>query len=172
MFLLGVLALAGFSPGESSAEPPGPQENVVLATKLYADMQSIATAVDIYHKQYKVIPSSTAELLSGAFLKSVPAMGKELGGGEYSIQKGYANMDGQGREDDTIYSGENVPEAVCVEFNKRYAQVPLNEGTIFDYRAAGNKYPGEVYGRQMKVYAIKWESDRNVCEVNWVLEYK
>lgn len=171
LVLLGIFTLGTLVPSHAFAELTDQEKNIALAKELHNDMNSIATAVEAYRIKNKVAPTSVDQLLAGAFLKSVPVMGEDLGGGAYLIQKGYGNMDGLGKDDDAIYSGENIPEAVCVEFNKLYAQAPLNDGTVFDYAAAGRKYPGEVYGRQMKVFAIKWERDRTVCEIDWVIDY-
>ena len=171
LVLFGILVLGVFAPGHVFAELTEQEKNIALAKVLYNDMNSIAKAVEAYRVQHKVAPDSVDQLLAGAFLESIPVMGEEFGGGAYLIQKGYGNMDGRGKKDDVIYSGENIPEAICVEFNKLYAQAPLNNGTVFDYAAAGRKYPGEVYGRKMKVFAIKWESYLKVCEIDWVIDY-
>lgn len=171
LLLFGILTLGALAPGYVFAELTEQEKNIALAKELYNDMNSIAKAVEAYRVKHKVAPDTLDQLLAGSFLSSIPVMGEELGGGAYLIQKGYGNMDGRGKDDDTIYSGENIPETICVEFNKLYAQAPLNNGTVFDYAAAGRKYPGEVYGRKMKVFAIKWESDRTVCEIDWVIDY-
>ena len=114
-----------------------------------------------------------AHLLESGFLHSKLVMGKELGGGSYDVSASYDDMDGQGEMDHAIFTtGPFLPAALCSEFNKLYAAPPLNDVTIFDHQAAGYKYPGQVYGRQMKAFAIKWKTAEQGCEINWVLEYR
>lgn len=160
-----------FMPIASLAKPLDEAEAVALAQKIFADMRIIADAVAEYSKKNDAVPPNTQALLTGDFLKSIPPMAEGLGQGEYSIRRQYDNMDGRGKGDDAIFSGEKVPEEVCVAFNKLYAEPPLKEGIVFDYAAAGNKYPGEIYGRHHQIFAIKWQSERKVCEIDWVIEY-
>lgn len=144
-----------------------------LAAKLYADMSVIADAIEAFRKSNGEAPRNTDELIAAGLIASVPLLGDELGGGSYTIQPNYADMDGQGELDAAIFSGEYIPEAVCVEFNARYAQAPINQsGVVFDYQAAGEKFPGAVHGRDQKVYAIKWKTADTICEINWVIDYK
>ena len=173
-FFLGALSFClltvfALFPGDSLAEEP---VEVQLAAKLFNDMSAVSGAVEAYRKQHGVPPKTTEELLASGLIASMPVFGEELGGGEYRVQYRFADMDGQGEMDDAIYSGENIPMNVCVEFNKRYALPPLNDGTVFDWQAAGGKYPGEVFSRDHKVFAIKWETVHTACEINWVIDYR
>jgi hypothetical protein len=165
VMLVGMVCAAGPAVAEESREAQ-------LAAKLYADMSAIADAAEAFRKTNGIVPRNTDELIAAGLIDSVPLLGDDLGGGSYFIQTAYADMDGQGELDAAIFSGEYIPEAVCVEFNARYAQAPINEsGSVFDYQAAGEKFPGEVYGRDQKVYAIKWKTSDTVCELNWVIDY-
>ncbi|GEM_PF-3025038 len=142
-----------------------------LADILYTDMKSIAAAVDVYQERYQQLPSSEQDLLEGQIVQKMQSYPEEFVSGRYFIQARYDDMDGKGDLDDTIYTGDKIPETVCIEFNKRYAMPPLNTGEVFDYQAAGAKYPGAVYGRHMEIYAIKWETANKTCEINWVIAY-
>ncbi len=80
-------------------------------------------------------------------------------------------MDGLGAKDAVIYA-QDLKIEVCEEFIGRYASVGLNT-RIHDYEGVGNKYPGEVFGRHMKIYAMSWSKDAwpDQCDIAWVMRY-
>lgn len=158
--------------GNSYAATLSPEQALVGATKIYNDMVVIDKAVEQYRIKFSRMPYTLGELLGGGLLSSLPVLGDELGGGNYEIGLSADDMDGQGESDHVIALTKMVPMEVCVEFNKLYAAEPLKDGTVFDRQAAAEKYPGQVYGRHMKTFAIKWETSQKDCEINWVLEYR
>ena len=169
--LLGMLFMVVSFPGNASAEPSDQIGIEQSVTKLYDDLRTIGDAIEKYRAKEGKTPDNLDALVAGGFLQAVPTMGSSLGGGGYEFMKGYDDMDGKGEKDDALYPSTYVPEAICVEFNKRYASAPLNDGTVFDYQAAGGVYPGKVYGTSMKIYAIKWSTTDTNCELNWVVDY-
>lgn len=148
------------------------EQALVGATKIYNDMVAIDKAVEQYRIKYSRMPYTLGELLNNGILNSLPVLGDQLGGGNYEIGLSADDMDGRGEYDHVIALTSMVPMEVCVEFNKLYAAEPLNNGTVFDRQAANEKYPGQVYGRQMKTFALKWETAQKDCEINWVLDYR
>ncbi len=169
-FLAANISLPGYVSAEENTVTRTPQQ---LAEIVFNDMSMLAAAVENYREKKFRLPQSTAELMAGpqSIIENMPVYAKELGRGEYSLRLQYDNMDGQGTWDDTLYTGDQIPAAICLEFNKRYASPPLNEESAFDYQSAGNKYPGEVFGRGIKLYAIKWQTTNDACEINWVIRY-
>lgn len=147
------------------------------ATKLYNDMRTIADGLDLYVNKNGAYPPDRGDeslLVSTGILKSLPTLVKLPGApvnDDYEWFPAYDNMDGIGANDDTLTTYTNMTLDVCAEFNRRYAAPPLNDGTVFDYEAAGNQYPGQALGRQHKVYAIKWSTAATKCEIDWVMQY-
>ncbi|MDT8442091.1 MAG: hypothetical protein RQ723_10565 [Desulfuromonadales bacterium] len=165
--LLSGCATTGAGP-EVSTPPLTPSE---LADKIHQDLGVVATAVDQYRSRFGEVPPTTGEFLESGIIAAMPSYPQELGRGGYEIRARYDDMDGVGEHDDTIYTGDRVPTDVCREYSLRYATPPLNITDIFDYQAAGNKYPGEVHGRQIVTYAIKWQTIEDFCEINRVIRY-
>lgn len=172
MLLIGIAFLSASVPYGASAEPL-PQEQIErLTIKLHDDLQNVARAYEDYQAKQGRPPENIETLVAEGMLTAVPETAPELAQCKYEFVDGYDDLDGKGIKDVAVYTTSCVPIEVCQEFNRRYAQAPLNDGTVFDYEAAGNAYPGKVFGQQMKVYAIKWAPSDELCELNWVLEYK
>jgi len=166
VILLVVLLL----PIHSSAEAVDKDKAVELASKLYNDLHLISESFAKYRSEYGEAPKSLADMSREDVLKKLPTMGPELGDGLYEIVLKYDDMDGKGEMDSAIFTTVDVPLEVCVEYNKSFAQEPLNEGPVFDFKESGSKYPGELYGLHMKTFAIKWPVTVG-CQINWVLDY-
>ena len=156
LFICFLAANISFPGDVSAVESTATRTPQQLAKIVFDDLSMLAAAVENYREKNLRLPQSTTELMAGpqSIIESIPVYAKELGRGEYSLRLQYDNMDGQGTWDDTIYTGDQIPTAICLEFNKRYGSPPLNNESVFDYQAAGNKYPGEVFGREIKLYAI------------------
>ena len=80
-------------------------------------------------------------------------------------------MDGIGADDDVMYA-QYLKIEVCNKFIRRYSSAGP-EDVIYDYEAHRERYPGEVFGRHMKIYAITW-SNINIseyCDIEWVMQY-
>lgn len=156
--------------GKAVGQAMDPEKAVEGAEKIYNDILLVSDAVEKYRIQHGDIPNDINPLVQSGLI--VPSMVADLGGGTYAFHKLFDDMDGQGDWDSAIYTTADAPPEVCAEFNRRYAAAPLNDGTVFDYQAAGKKYPGQVFGRDHKVFAIKWETAQAGCEINWVIEYR
>ena len=90
---------------------------------------------------------------------------------ELKYTPGYADMDGIGASDDVIFA-QDLKIEVCEEFIRRYSSAGP-EDIIHDYEANRRRYPGEVFGRHMKIYAIKWSGEDYIgyCDIEWVMQY-
>lgn len=90
---------------------------------------------------------------------------------EVKYSSGYSDMDGKGAYDSVIYVQELKVE-VCEEFIHRFSSFGPGD-VIYEYEENGNKAPGELFGRHIKIYAISWEKSfsRDFCDVNWVMQY-
>ena len=90
--------------------------------------------------------------------------------GPIKFFRGYADVDGVGTLDDVI-TVMQLKNEVCQDFVRRYASPGFSD-TIYDFEAAGNKYPTETTGGHIKVYAVRWETDEvDYCDILWVMEY-
>ena len=88
----------------------------------------------------------------------------------FKFFRGYADVDGVGTLDDVI-TVMKLKNEVCQDFVRRYDSPGFGD-TIYDIEAAGNKYPGEVVGGHIKVYAVRWlTGDVDYCDILWVMEY-
>ncbi len=84
--------------------------------------------------------------------------------------RGFANVDGVGPLEDVI-DIIDLKNEVCQEFIRRYASPGFGD-TIYDFEAAGNKYPTETIGEHIKIYAVNWETaELDRCDILWVMEY-
>lgn len=84
----------------------------------------------------------------------------------------YDDNDGNGLEDRIVFARELKLE-VCEEFVSRYASPGFGD-KIYDFKAAGKKYPGQTIGKHVKIYAINW-SERpfpDTCDIMWVVQYR
>jgi len=62
---------------------------------------------------------------------------------------------------------------VCEEFVRRYASPGFGD-TVYDFQAAGKRYPGQVIGKHIKIYAIDWSAGdfSEDCDIYWVVQYR
>ena len=73
---------------------------------------------------------------------------------DFIYQNTYDDTDGLGPKDKVLYVRE-LKNEVCEEFIRRYSSPGFGD-MIYDFEAAGKKYPGETLGRHIKIYAINW----------------
>ena len=83
----------------------------------------------------------------------------------------YDDTDGLGPWDKVLYV-QRLKNEVCEEFIRRYSSPGFGD-KIYDFEAAGKKYPGEAIGRHIKIYAINWEMETSpdYCDILWVMKY-
>lgn len=152
------------------------------ATKFYNDFRILSDAMDEFYRRNGRLPTAAEVngdkiLVTSGILKAMPTPdlswkdSTDYGAASvYEWSSSYDNMDGVGAHDSTwLYY--YVPNELCAEFNSRYAAPPLDDGTVFDYQAAGSQYPGENLGRHHRVYGIKWVTTDSTCELEWVTQY-
>ncbi|MFC1779500.1 hypothetical protein ACFLZU_04090 [Thermodesulfobacteriota bacterium] len=84
----------------------------------------------------------------------------------------YQDADGDGVEDRIVFARELKLE-VCEEFVRRYASPGFGD-KVYDFQAAGKRYPGHTLGRHVKIYAINWTetSFSEACDIMWVVQYR
>jgi hypothetical protein len=149
------------------------------ADRVFKQMQTIHKAATDYQNDHGSLPAGNykatkEKLISGDYIKSFPLPHPSIFGTPnpegYRFSTMYARMDAGPNKDAAIVLW-GLKDEICKAFNTLYSS--NNSGpTIFDYEAAGKKYPGEAIGRNMLIYAIKWRTHVvDDCEVNWVLEY-
>jgi hypothetical protein len=80
------------------------------------------------------------------------------------------DMDGSGARDDVILV-QDLKLEVCEEFSRSYSDFKPDV-IIHDFEAE-EKYPAEVYGRHIKVFAIIYAKTQepDYCEIEWVVKY-
>ena len=151
------------------------------ATFIYEGLRAINDAANLYAIDNNgSLPSGNTKLvesllLDGGYLKTWPVIPAFAFTDpvQYDLRysNGYANMDGLGEADDVIYA-QDLKIEVCEEFIRHYSSVGPGE-IIHDYEAYGNKYPGEVLGRHVEIYAITWSMARSpdYCDIEWVMQY-
>ena len=85
--------------------------------------------------------------------------------------RAFLDMDGLGEMDDVIFL-QDLKVEVCEEFFRLYPG-DMPGDVIFDYEANGKRYPGDVFGRHVKVYAITWSTTDPIeyCDIEWVMQY-
>jgi hypothetical protein len=171
LFVLTALTLT------SGCMPASPEGH---AKQIHKEMQTIYDAAMDYKSDHGSLPhgdfrAAKEELISGGYIKLFPQphpsiFGKPYPEG-YRLSPQYDTMDA-GSDPDYALGLWRLKDEICKAFNNLYSS--NNSGpTIFDFEAAGKKYPGEVIGSDMLVYAIKWKTkDVDNCEVNWVLKYE
>lgn len=90
--------------------------------------------------------------------------------GDFRYFSGYANVDGLDGVDD-VFTVRDLKTEVCQVFVRRYAS-PGFRDTIHDFEAAGGKYPTEISGQHITIYAVDWFSgERGLCDILWVMKY-
>jgi hypothetical protein len=80
------------------------------------------------------------------------------------------DMDGSGARDDVILV-QDLKLEVCEEFSRSYSDFKPDV-IIHDFEAE-EKYPAEVYGRHIKIFAIMYAKSQepDYCEIEWVVKY-
>jgi hypothetical protein len=150
-----------------------------LAEKTYNDLGLISEAVTRYKEDHGDFPRGDfwqvrATLFQEGYLKAFPSPAPGIFSGQtmdYRLDTKFAKMDDNAEQDAAI-AVWGLKDDFCRAFNNRYSS-DHSGATIYDWEAAGKKYPGQTIGRHMKTYAIKWESDAvDDCEVEWVIEYR
>ena len=151
------------------------------AVQIYEDLRVIIDAAMLYANDNDVrLPTGNptaarAALLDGGHLKAWPVVPPfaftDVVQHDYRYIPGYADMDGYGASDDVVFA-QDLKLEVCEEFIRRYSSAGPDD-IIYDYEANGEKYPGEVLGTHMKIYAITWDIDLQLdyCDIEWVLQY-
>ncbi len=176
--LIGLLLLA-VSSLTSGCMPAAFLSTEGHAKRVHKQMQSIYEASEEYETDHGSLPAGRylapkEELISGGYIKRFPQPHSSIFGKPnpegYRYAPRYDNMDASRNPDSAIVLW-GLRDEICEAFNNLYSS--NNSGpTIFDWEAAGKRYPGEAIGRNMLIYAIKWKTeDVDNCEVNWVLEY-
>ena len=81
------------------------------------------------------------------------------------------DMDGSGARDDVILV-QDLKLEVCEEFSRSYSDFKPDV-IIHDFEAEEEKYPAEVYGMHIKVFAIMYAKTQepDYCEIEWVVKY-
>ena len=84
----------------------------------------------------------------------------------------YQDADGDGVEDRIVFARQLKLE-VCEEFVRRYASPGFGD-KVYDFKAAGKRYPGHTLGRHVKIYAINWTETffSEACDIMWVVQYR
>lgn len=151
------------------------------ATLIYEGMRTINDAAVQYAKDNddKLPSRSTSKarelLQAGGYIDEWPTIPPfaftDPVDYELKYSPGYADMDGIGALDDVIFA-QDLKIEVCEEFIRRYSSAGP-EDVIHDYEANRRRYPGEVFGRHMKIYAINWSGPNyeGYCDIEWVTNY-
>ncbi len=116
-----------------------------------------------------------ALLLDGGYLKEWPVVPAFAFANpvqyDFIYHNTYDDTDGLGPWDKVLYVRE-LKNEVCEEFISRYSSPGFGD-MIYDFEAAGKKYPGETIGRHIKIYAINWSmaTSPDYCDILWVVKY-
>lgn len=114
-------------------------------------------------------------LLDGGYLKTWPPIPPfaftDPVEYEFRYKNGFDDLDGLGALDDVIYA-QDLKIEVCEDFIRRYPDSGVGDA-IFDFEANGMRYPAAIFGRHIKVYAIKWTQVKHLeyCDIEWVVKY-
>lgn len=150
-----------------------------LAEAIHKDMRSISEAVHSYKVEHGSLPEGDfwkvrSALVLGGHIKDFPTPPAAIFSRnpvDYRIDAQYDTMDA-GPDSDAAIAVWGLRDAVCVEYNRRYASDTLGP-SVYDWQGRGKQYPGEVIGTHIQTYAIKWTSDAvDDCEIEWVVEYR
>lgn len=151
------------------------------ATLIYEGMRAINDAANRYALDNKVdfpignYKSARALLLDGGYLESWPVIPPFAFTDPLQTDFRYwprgADMDGIGEMDDAI-SAPKLKIEVCENFIRRYSSFGPGD-IIHNYEANGEKYPGKLVGRHIKIYAITWSwaESLDYCDIEWVVQY-
>ena len=69
---------------------------------------------------------------------------------------------------------DTATPAQIQDIEKSFCDLPDKIDEIYDFEAAGKRYPKHTLREEVKIYAITWsmKSTPDFCDVLWVLEYK
>jgi hypothetical protein len=176
----------------SSALSHETSESVLLTEAEFMDR--VSQSADLIYEGLRTISDATTQYLADSNISRPSKDGKAvrsllLDGGylkewpvvppfaftdpvqyDFTYYRGFDDVDGLGALDDVI-SVLKVKNEVCQVFVRRYASPGFGD-TIYDFEAAGKKYPGETIGGHIKVYAVNWLKDElDHCEILWVMDY-
>ena len=151
------------------------------SAQIYEGFVAIDSAARLYASEHDDnLPAGSrqetkTQLLDGGYLKEWPVVPEfaftDPVQYEFRYYSQYDDADDNGTEDHIIFVPDLKLE-VCDEFVQSYGS-PGYDSTIYDFEAAGGKYPGQTIGRHMKVFAIKWEKSYrpDYCDLLWVVKY-
>lgn len=151
------------------------------ATQIYEGFQAIDSAARQYATENNgnlpdgLRHETKAQVLDGGYLKEWPVVPEfaftDPFQHEFKYYSQYDDADDNGKKDHIMFV-QDLKLEVCEDFVRRYGS-PGYGDTIYDFEAAGGKYPGQTIGRHMKVFAIKWEQSYrpDYCDLLWVVRY-
>jgi hypothetical protein len=151
------------------------------ATQIYEGFRAIDSAARLYASENGGnFPAGSrqeakSKLLGGGYLNEWPVVPEfaftDPTQYEIKYHSQYADADDNGKTDHSIYV-QDLKLEVCDEFVRNYGS-PGYGDTIYDFEAAGGKYPGQTIGRHIKIYAISWEKvlRPEYCDILWVVQY-
>lgn len=151
------------------------------ADQIYEDMSAIRLAAIHYANDNNGnFPVGNAErvklqLLDGGYLKGWPVVPPFAFSDpiitDYRYKARFDNLDGLGAHEPVI-NARDLKSEVCEEFARRYSD-PYFKGSIYDFEANDSMYPKEATGKDVWLFAIRWEgaSSDDYCDVLWVVQY-
>ena len=151
------------------------------AAQIYQGLSAISLAAEKYAKDHDgQLPQGVAstvkeKLLEGKYLTAWPVVSlfafTEPRQRDFNYLNKHDDMDGIGGPDDIIFV-PNLKLEVCEEFSRRYSSF-APDVIIHDFEAERRRYPGEIVGRDIKIFAISWSriEDSDECEIQWVMKY-
>lgn len=152
------------------------------ATIIYEGLKAVDDAINQYVFDHNgEFPSGNAGqikalLLEQGYLEEWPVVPAFAHAAPVQWAPRYYNnhedADGNGLEDRIIFV-QKLKLEVCEEFVRRYASPGFGD-TVYDFQAAGKRYPGQTLGKHIKIYAINWSSDdfSEDCDIYWVVQYR
>jgi hypothetical protein len=174
---LRLLALAFLALGLSGCIPAmlSPEGH---AKRVYKQMSGLQKVLLKYEAEHGHLPQgnyTTAEkaLIKEGYLKRYPQADPSLfgpEGGEYQFHPNWDKMD-EGSAVDSILVLSGLKDDFCKLYNNLYSS--NNSGfTIYDWEANGKRYPATTIGKNMRIYAIKYETaTQDFCWIEWVISY-
>jgi hypothetical protein len=151
------------------------------ADQIYEGMSAINDAVSLYAIENNGdFPMDSDKkvrslLLDGGYLTSWPDVPPFAFTDPITTDVRYKSqfddMDGAG-ERDSVISVRDLKSEVCEVFARRYSD-PYFKGSIYDYKANGDRYPKGLTGKDVRIFAIRWEGGalEDYCDVLWVVQY-
>jgi hypothetical protein len=151
------------------------------AAMIYEGLRAINDAAKLYAVDNNdSLPPGTQDvvralLLDGGYLKEWPvapafAFANPVQN-DFIYHNTYDDTDGLGPKDKVLYV-RGLKNEVCEKFIRRYSSPGFGD-KIYDFEAAGKKYPGETLGRHIKIYAVNWSmaTSPDYCDILWVVKY-